>query len=65
MKSEAVDTKPGLVPGLLQQLSANDVEGLSSAEAAKRLQHYGSNEILEKKRSPIVAFLRHFSGQFP
>jgi H+-transporting ATPase len=61
----AVDSKPGSIPDLLRHLSTNEDEGLSSAEAAKRLRQYGSNEIVEKKRSPIVAFLRYFWGPIP
>ncbi len=47
------------------RLSTNEKEGLSSAEAVKMRQQYGPNEIVEKKRSPIVAFLRYFWGPIP
>ena len=52
------------VAELLRRLAATD-KGLSSSEAAKRRQQYGPNEIAEKKRSPIVAFLRYFWGPIP
>ena len=52
------------VAELLKRLSATD-KGLSSSEAAKRFQQYGPNEIAEKKRSPVVAFLRYFWGPIP
>ncbi len=46
---------------LLTRLSTS-TRGLASDEAAKRLQLFGPNEISEKKRSAIVAFLRYFWG---
>ena len=39
--------------------------GLSSEEAAKRLQQYGLNEIPEKKVSPYRKFLSYFWGPIP
>ncbi len=36
--------------------------GLASAEAEKRLQAYGPNEIVEKKKNPIIKFLLNFWG---
>ena len=45
-------------------LSATE-KGLSTEESRKRLEHYGPNEIVEKKRSAIVAFLRYFWGPIP
>ncbi|MDE1853216.1 MAG: plasma-membrane proton-efflux P-type ATPase [Thaumarchaeota archaeon] len=52
------------IPAVLERLSTSP-DGLSSSEATKRLQQYGRNEILEKKRSRIVAFLRYFWGPIP
>ena len=52
------------VAELLKRLSTTE-KGLSPSEAAKRLQQYGPNEIVEKKRSAIVAFLRYFWGPIP
>ena len=37
-------------------------EGLSQAEAAKRLTQYGPNEIEEKKTNPFLKFLTYFWG---
>jgi H+-transporting ATPase len=59
------DPKQVSIPELLQQLLTTEKEGLSSTEAAKRLQQYGPNEIVEKKRSPVIAFLRYFWGPIP
>ncbi len=40
-------------------------EGLSSEEAAIRLEQYGLNELTEKKVNPILKFLRYFWGPIP
>jgi H+-transporting ATPase len=58
------ETKGISIPDLLSQLSTTE-NGLASSEAAKRLQQYGRNEIVEKKQSRIVAFLRYFWGPIP
>jgi H+-transporting ATPase len=39
--------------------------GLSQAEAAERIARYGHNEIVEKKRSPILDFLHRYWGPMP
>src|SRR6202167_4716487 len=40
-------------------------DGLSEAEAAKRLTQYGSNEIEEKKTNLFLKFLSYFWGPIP
>ena len=40
-------------------------DGLSEAEAAKRLTQYGSNEIEEKKTNLFLKFLTYFWGPIP
>ena len=40
-------------------------EGLSTAEAAKRLAKYGPNEIAEHKVNPLLKFLSYFWGPIP
>jgi len=40
-------------------------DGLSEAEAAKRLTQYGSNEIEEKKTNPFLKFFSYFWGPIP
>jgi H+-transporting ATPase len=40
-------------------------DGLSQAEAAKRLTQYGPNEIEEKKTSAFLKFLTYFWGPIP
>ncbi len=39
--------------------------GLTTAEAARRLQEYGANQIAEERRHPVIAFLRKFWGVIP
>jgi H+-transporting ATPase len=40
-------------------------DGLSQAEAQKRLTHYGPNEIAEKKANPLLKLLTYFWGPIP
>jgi H+-transporting ATPase len=40
-------------------------DGLSTAEAAKRLAKYGPNEIAEHKTNPLLKFLSYFWGPIP
>ncbi len=40
-------------------------DGLSKAEAAKRLEQYGPNEIAEHKTNPLLKFLSYFWGPIP
>jgi H+-transporting ATPase len=40
-------------------------DGLTGAEAAKRLVQYGTNEIEEKKTNAVLKFLRYFWGPIP
>ena len=47
-----------------KQLSSSP-DGLSQAEATKRLAQYGPNEIEEKKTNALLKFLRYFWGPIP
>src|SRR5512135_3350513 len=40
-------------------------DGLTQAEAEKRLIQYGPNEIEEKKTNPLLKFLSYFWGPIP
>jgi H+-transporting ATPase len=40
-------------------------DGLTQAEAAKRLTQYGPNELEEKKTNPFLKFLSYFWGPIP
>ncbi|MBW8639545.1 plasma-membrane proton-efflux P-type ATPase [Hoeflea sp. WL0058] len=52
------------LPELEKKLDAT-ADGLSEAEAAKRLDRYGANEIPEKTVSPLMKFLSYFWGPIP
>ncbi len=58
------DGKKSSIKNLLVKLSSN-IDGLSSADAEKRLQEYGPNEISERKVNPIVKFIKYFWGPMP
>ena len=49
----------------LQAKLGSSPEGLSQAEAQKRLTQYGYNEIAEKKVNPFLKFLSYFWGPIP
>ena len=70
------ESQPGSKPGAegdLRTLPMPDLEvrlgsspdGLSQAEAQKRLIQYGPNEIEEKKANPFLQFLAYFWGPIP
>ena len=44
---------------------ASSPDGLTEAEAGKRLAQYGPNEIVEKKTNEILKFLSYFWGPIP
>ncbi len=52
------------MPELLAQLGSSP-DGLSQAEAQKRLVQYGPNEIAEKKTNEFLKFLTYFWGPIP
>jgi len=49
----------------LQTKLGSSLEGLSQAEAQKRLTQYGPNEIEEKKTNSFLKFLAYFWGSIP
>src|SRR5665213_4203567 len=70
------ESKPGEKPAPqddLKTFSLEEVEkklgsspeGISQAEAQKRLTQYGPNEITEKKTNPFLKFLTYFWGPIP
>jgi H+-transporting ATPase len=58
------DLKTMPMPELLAKLGASP-DGLSQAEAQKRLTQYGPNEIKEKKTNLLLKFLSYFWGPIP
>ncbi|QDT88757.1 plasma-membrane proton-efflux P-type ATPase [Gimesia algae] len=63
-----LDTKDDLkslpLPEVEKKLESSP-DGLTQAEAEKRLAHYGPNEITEKETSPLLQFLSYFWGPIP
>ncbi|HXV79182.1 MAG TPA: plasma-membrane proton-efflux P-type ATPase [Candidatus Binatia bacterium] len=49
----------------LQQELGSSPEGLSQAEARRRLASYGPNELAEKQTNPFLKFLTYFWGPIP
>jgi len=49
----------------VQQQLRTSPDGLSQAEATKRLADYGPNEIAEHKTNPLLKFLSYFWGPIP
>ncbi|MEN8690071.1 MAG: cation-transporting P-type ATPase, partial [Desulfobacterales bacterium] len=75
-RPEAPESKPGSKPDAkddlktlplpeLEQKLGSSPDGLSQAEAQKRLTQYGPNEIEEKKTTPFLKFLTYFWGPIP
>ncbi len=58
------DLKSIPVPELFTKLGTSP-DGLSQAEAQKRLTQYGPNEIEEKKSNPFLKFFTYFWGPIP
>jgi len=61
---EKVDMKSISLEELMKQLDSSP-EGLTEAEAKKRLIQYGLNEIEEKKTNLVLKFLTYFWGPIP
>ena len=73
---KAPESKPGSKPDAKDDLKSlpmpeletklgSSPDGLSQAEAQKRLTQYGPNEIEEKKTNPFLKFLTYFWGPIP
>jgi H+-transporting ATPase len=60
--NEALKSLP--MPELLTKLGSS-ADGLTQAEAEKRLAQYGPNEIEEKKTNELLKFLSYFWGPIP
>ena len=63
-----LDAKEALKSLPMSELKAKlgaSPDGLSQAEAQKRLTQYGPNEIEEKQTNPILKFLSYFWGPIP
>ena len=58
------DLKTLPLPEVEKKLQSSP-EGLTQAEAQKRLAQYGPNELAEKKSNPFLKFLSYFWGPIP
>ncbi|MGA7341124.1 MAG: cation-transporting P-type ATPase, partial [Terracidiphilus sp.] len=52
------------MPDLMKKLGAS-ADGLTQAEAQKRLAQYGPNAIIEKKTNVLLKLLSYFWGPIP
>jgi H+-transporting ATPase len=59
-----MDLKTAALPDVEKALGSS-ADGLTQAEAEKRLLQYGPNEITEKKTNAILKFLQYFWGPIP
>ena len=64
-KPETKDDLKSLPMPELEATLGSSPDGLSQAEAEKRLIQYGPNEIEEKKTNPFLKFLSYFWGPIP
>jgi H+-transporting ATPase len=62
---DANDALKSLPMAELQKRLESSPDGLSQAEAQKRLTKYGPNEIVEKKTNMYLKFLSYFWGPIP
>jgi H+-transporting ATPase len=65
LKPNAKDDLKSLPLAELEKQLGSSAEGLTQAEAQKRLAQYGPNEIEEKKTNEILKFLSYFWGPIP
>src|SRR5271157_5495776 len=64
-KPNATDDLKSLPLAEVQQKLGSSPDGLSQAEATKRLAQYGPNEIEEKKTNALLKLLSYFWGPIP
>jgi H+-transporting ATPase len=62
---DAQDDLKSLPMSAVEQKLGSSPQGLTQAEAQKRLTQYGPNEIEEKKVNPLLKFLSYFWGPIP
>jgi H+-transporting ATPase len=64
-KKDSKDDLKSIPMSELQKKLGTSPDGLSKAEANKRLIQYGPNELEEKKINPFLKFLTYFWGPIP
>ncbi|MGA8258785.1 MAG: HAD-IC family P-type ATPase, partial [Arenicellales bacterium] len=65
VQPEAKDDLKSLPLAKVEKKLGSSADGLTQAEAAKRLAQYGPNEIEEKKTNLLLKFLSYFWGPIP
>ncbi len=63
--ASAMDGLKTLPVAEVQQRLQTSNDGLTQAEAEKRVAHYGPNELEEKKANPLLKLLTYFWGPIP
>ena len=63
--SESTDDLKSLPMAAVEKKLGSSPDGLTQAEAEKRLTQYGPNEIAEKKTNEFLKFLSYFWGPIP
>jgi H+-transporting ATPase len=58
------DYKDGQLEEVIRLLQASQ-DGLSESEADSRIRKFGYNEVVEKKKSPVIEFISRFWGPMP
>ncbi|MFO8100967.1 MAG: plasma-membrane proton-efflux P-type ATPase [Dehalococcoidia bacterium] len=53
------------VEEVLDELSTDSEQGLTTDEVSRRLEQYGENTIEEEQEHPVIIFLSHFWGPIP
>ena len=64
-KPDAKDDLKTLPLAEVEKTLESSADGLTQAEAQKRLSQYGPNEIEEKKTNELLKFLSYFWGPIP
>ena len=64
-KPDAKDNLQTLPLSEVEKKLGSSPDGLTQAEATKRLKQYGPNEIEEKKTNAFLKFLSYFWGPIP
>ena len=63
-KPESKDDSKSLPMAEVEKKLSSSPDGLTQAEAEKRLTQYGPNEIEEKKTNLLLKFLGYFGGPY-
>lgn len=65
LQTRATNEYRGMAPEKAMEIFNSGLDGLSEAEAAERLRRFGPNEIKERKKNPVLVFLKRYWGPMP